>query len=69
MRCNFLGANAVCIKAAHLIPKQVLFMVFSSHISMLNGMARHDMFGHDFLWQYEGNFDKFLMNNWANAED
>lgn len=49
MRCNFLGTNAVCIKAAHLIPKQVVFMVFSSHISMLNGMARHDKFGHDFL--------------------
>ena len=34
---NFLGTNVVCIEAADLSPKQVLCMVFSSHISMLNG--------------------------------
>lgn len=49
MRCNFLGVNVVCIKVVYLILKQVLFMVFSSYISMFNGMVRYDMFGYDFF--------------------
>ena len=36
MRSTFLGPNVVYIEAVHLTIKQVLFMVFRGHISMLN---------------------------------
>lgn len=39
MKSGFLGPNVACVEATHLTQKQVLFMVFRSYISMLNGMA------------------------------
>ena len=48
MRSNVLSPNVVYIEAVHLTTKQVLFTVFGSHISMLNGKACQSMFSHDF---------------------